>query len=78
MTSVRMHPHTSFVPQNRRKDDAVSSNVRELESISKESNLKQSNAIAGEEKVHMKQDGEQEHHAGFIQEVLNCPLLNCS
>ncbi|XP_064011638.1 pleckstrin homology domain-containing family A member 5 isoform X4 [Pogoniulus pusillus] len=67
LSFVRDNPFK--LAQNRRKDDAVSGNVKELESNSKESNLKQNNAIAGEEKAHVKHDGEQEHHAGFIQEL---------
>ncbi|XP_054242679.1 pleckstrin homology domain-containing family A member 5 isoform X1 [Indicator indicator] len=55
--------------QNRRKDDAVSGNMKELESTTKENNLKQNNEILGEEKGHRKRDGEQEHNSGFIKEL---------
>ncbi|NXW48431.1 PKHA5 protein, partial [Nyctiprogne leucopyga] len=64
--------------QNRKKDDTVSSNMRELESTSKENNFKQNNESPGEEIVQLRHDGEQEHNSSFTKEVLNCPLLNCS
>ncbi|KFZ57300.1 Pleckstrin homology domain-containing family A member 5, partial [Antrostomus carolinensis] len=64
--------------QNRKKDDIVSSNMRELESTSKENNFKQNNESPGEEIVQLRHDGEQEHNSSFTKEVLNCLLLNCS
>ncbi|NWW91325.1 PKHA5 protein, partial [Rhynochetos jubatus] len=64
--------------QNRKKDDTVSSNMKELESTSKENNLKQNNGSPGEETAQLKYDGEQEHNSGFTREVLNCSLLNGS
>ncbi|KFP27827.1 Pleckstrin homology domain-containing family A member 5, partial [Colius striatus] len=64
--------------QNRKKDDILSSNMKELESTSKENNLKQNNEIPGEEIAQLKHDGEREHNSGFTKEVQNCPLLNYS
>ncbi|NXJ83373.1 PKHA5 protein, partial [Trogon melanurus] len=63
--------------QNRRKDDIVSSNMKELESTSKENNLKQNNQSPEEEMAQLKHDGEQEYISGFTKEVPNSPLLNC-
>uniref|UniRef100_A0A8C3JJ66 PH domain-containing protein n=1 Tax=Calidris pygmaea TaxID=425635 RepID=A0A8C3JJ66_9CHAR len=68
----------NFVPQNRKKDDSVSSNMKELDGTSRENNLKQNNGSPGEEMVQLKHDGEREHNSGFTKEVLNCPLTNCS
>lgn len=78
ITFVRICLYINFVPQNRKKDDTVSSNMKELESTSKESNLKQNNGSPGEEIVQLKHDGEQEHNSSFTKEVLNCPLFNCT
>lgn len=47
--------------------------LKELESTSKENNLKQNNGNPGEETAQLKHDGEQEHNSGFTKEVLNCP-----
>ncbi|KAM6424936.1 pleckstrin homology domain-containing family A member 5 isoform 3-T3 [Rhynochetos jubatus] len=55
--------------QNRKKDDTVSSNMKELESTSKENNLKQNNGSPGEETAQLKYDGEQEHNSGFTREL---------
>ncbi|NWX46305.1 PKHA5 protein, partial [Steatornis caripensis] len=76
LSFVRDNPFK--LAQNRKKDDAVSNSMKELESTSKENNLKQNNESPGEEIVQTKHDGEQEHNSGFTKEVLNCPLLNCS
>ncbi|NXF37572.1 PKHA5 protein, partial [Nyctibius bracteatus] len=76
LSFVRDNPFK--LAQNRKKDDTVSSNMKELESTSKENNLKQNNESPGEEIVQLKHDGEQEHNSGFTKEVLICPLLNCS
>lgn len=78
ITFVRICLYVNFVPQNRKKDDTVSSIMKELESTSKESNLKQNNGSPGEEIAQLKHDGEQEHNSSFTKEVLNCPLLNCT
>ncbi|NXO48828.1 PKHA5 protein, partial [Aramus guarauna] len=76
LSFVRDNPFK--LAQNRKKDDTVSSNVKELESTSKENNLKQNNESLGEEIAQLKHDGEQAHNSGFTKEVLNCPFLNCS
>ncbi|XP_009647026.1 pleckstrin homology domain-containing family A member 5 [Egretta garzetta] len=55
--------------QNRKKDDTVSGNMKELESTSKENNLKQNNESPGEEIAQLKHDGEQEHNSGFTKEL---------
>ncbi|KFW01220.1 Pleckstrin homology domain-containing family A member 5, partial [Fulmarus glacialis] len=75
LSFVRDNPFK--LAQNRKKDDTVSGNMKELESTSKENNLKQNNESPGEEIAQLKHDGEQEHNSGFTKEVLNCPLLNC-
>ncbi|NXB41472.1 PKHA5 protein, partial [Eulacestoma nigropectus] len=64
--------------QNRRKDDTVSSNMKELESTSRENNLKQNNGSPREEIAQLKNDGEQEHNSSFTKEVQNYSSLNCS
>ncbi|NWX07109.1 PKHA5 protein, partial [Caloenas nicobarica] len=76
LSFVRDNPFKSV--QNRKKDDTVSGNVKELESTSKENHLKQNNGSPGEEIVQLKLDGERERNSGFTKEVLNCPLLNSS
>ncbi|NXU57470.1 PKHA5 protein, partial [Turnix velox] len=76
MSLVRDNPFK--LAQNQKKDDAVSSNMKESESSSKENNLKQNNGSPGEEIVQLKRYDEQEHNSGFTTEVLNCPLMNCS
>ncbi|XP_051470348.1 pleckstrin homology domain-containing family A member 5 isoform X3 [Apus apus] len=55
--------------QNRKKDDAVSSNMKELETTSKENNLKLNNESPGEEIAQLKHDGEQEHNSSFTKEL---------
>ncbi|KFO90795.1 Pleckstrin homology domain-containing family A member 5, partial [Buceros rhinoceros silvestris] len=76
LSFVRDNPFR--LAQNRKKDDTVSGNLKELESTSKENNLKQNNENRGEEIAQLKHDGEQEYKSGFIKEVLNRPFLNCS
>ncbi|NXT40649.1 PKHA5 protein, partial [Pelecanoides urinatrix] len=76
LSFVRDNPFK--LAQNQKKDDTVSGNMKELESTSKENNLKQNNESPGEEIAQLKDDGEQEHNSGFTKEVLNCLLLNCS
>ncbi|XP_049677650.1 pleckstrin homology domain-containing family A member 5 isoform X11 [Accipiter gentilis] len=67
LSFVRENPFK--LAQNRKKDDTVSSNMKELESTSKESNLKQNNGSPGEEIVQLKHDGEQEHNSSFTKEL---------
>ncbi|XP_014792872.1 PREDICTED: pleckstrin homology domain-containing family A member 5 isoform X5 [Calidris pugnax] len=55
--------------QNRKKDDTVSSNIKELDSTTRENNLKQNNGSPGEEMVQLKHDGEGEHNSGFTKEL---------
>ncbi|NXG25357.1 PKHA5 protein, partial [Grallaria varia] len=76
LSYVRDNPFK--LAQNRKKDDIVSSNMKELETTSRENNLKQNNGSPGEEIAQLKHDGEQEHNSSFAKEVLNYPLLNCS
>ncbi|NXP00660.1 PKHA5 protein, partial [Certhia brachydactyla] len=64
--------------QNRKKDDTVAGNMKELESISRENNLKQNNGSPGEEIAQLKNDGDQDHNSSFTKEVQNYSLLNCS
>ncbi|KAM9638620.1 pleckstrin homology domain-containing family A member 5 isoform 2-T2 [Morphnus guianensis] len=67
LSFVRENPFK--LAQNRKKDDTVSSNMKELESTSKESNLKQNNEGPGEEITQLKHDGEQEHNSTFTKEL---------
>ncbi|XP_032042725.1 pleckstrin homology domain-containing family A member 5 isoform X5 [Aythya fuligula] len=68
LSFVRDNPFKSA--QNRKKDDNVSSNMlKELESTSKDNNLKQNNGSPGEEAAQLKHDGEQEHNLGFSKEL---------
>ncbi|KAM7131117.1 pleckstrin homology domain-containing family A member 5 isoform 10-T10 [Ciconia maguari] len=67
LSFVRDNPFK--LAQNRKKDDTVSGNLKELESTSKENNLKQNNESPGEEIVQLKHDGEQEHSLGFTKEL---------
>ncbi|XP_069663936.1 pleckstrin homology domain-containing family A member 5 isoform X8 [Haliaeetus albicilla] len=67
LSFVRENPFK--LAQNRKKDDTVSSNMKELESTSKESNLKQNNESPGEEIAQLKHDGEQEHNSSFTKEL---------
>ncbi|NXN97390.1 PKHA5 protein, partial [Rhinopomastus cyanomelas] len=76
LSFVRENPFK--LAQNPRKDDTVSSNMKELESTSKENNFRRNNKSSGEELVQLKRDGKQELHSGFTKEVLNCPFHNCS
>ncbi|KFV12741.1 Pleckstrin homology domain-containing family A member 5, partial [Pterocles gutturalis] len=76
LSFVRDNPFK--LAQNRKKDDTASNNMKELESTSRENNLKLSNESPGEEVTQLKHDGEQEHNSGFNKEVRNCPLMNCS
>ncbi|NXH24672.1 PKHA5 protein, partial [Myiagra hebetior] len=76
LSYVRDNPFK--VAQNRKKDDTVSSNMKELESTSRENNLKQNNGSPGEEIARLKNDGEQEHNSNFTKEVQNYSLFNCS
>ncbi|XP_021390814.1 pleckstrin homology domain-containing family A member 5 isoform X8 [Lonchura striata] len=55
--------------QNRKKDDAVSGNMKELESTSRENNLKQNNGSPGEEIAQLKNNGDQEHNSSFAKEL---------
>ncbi|NXG08075.1 PKHA5 protein, partial [Sakesphorus luctuosus] len=76
LSYVRENPFK--LAQNRKKDDIVSSNMKEFQSTSRENNLKHNNGSPGEEIVQLEHDGEPEHNSGFPEEVLNYPLLNCS
>ncbi|KAM6090639.1 pleckstrin homology domain-containing family A member 5 isoform 18-T18 [Theristicus caerulescens] len=67
LSFVRDNPFK--LAQNRKKDDTVSGNMKELESSSKENNLKQNNESHGEEIAQLKHDGEQEHNSGFTKEL---------
>ncbi|XP_074024160.1 pleckstrin homology domain-containing family A member 5 isoform X2 [Numenius arquata] len=67
LSFVRENPFK--LAQNRKKDDTVSSNMKELDSTSRENNLKQNNGSPGEEIVQLKHDGEQEHNSGFTKEL---------
>ncbi|NWU02653.1 PKHA5 protein, partial [Urocynchramus pylzowi] len=64
--------------QNRKKDDTVSGSMKELESTSRENNLKQNNGSPGEEIAQLKNDRDPEHNSSFTKEVQNYSLLNCS
>ncbi|XP_068048013.1 pleckstrin homology domain-containing family A member 5 isoform X21 [Anomalospiza imberbis] len=55
--------------QNRKRDDTVSGNMKELESASRENNLKQNNGSPGEEIAQLKNDGDQEHNSSFAKEL---------
>ncbi|XP_009469311.1 PREDICTED: pleckstrin homology domain-containing family A member 5 [Nipponia nippon] len=67
LSFVRDNPFK--LAQNRKKDDTVSGNMKELESTRKENNLKQNNESPGEEIAQLKHDGEQEHNSGFMKEL---------
>ncbi|NWI97969.1 PKHA5 protein, partial [Pitta sordida] len=73
LSYVRDNPIKSA--QNRKKDDTLSGNMKELESTNRENNVKQNNGSPGEEIMQLKQDGEQEHNSVFIKEVIKCPLI---
>ncbi|XP_064277490.1 pleckstrin homology domain-containing family A member 5 isoform X19 [Passer domesticus] len=55
--------------QNRKKDDTISGNMKELEGTSRENNLKQNNGSPGEEIAQLKNDGDQEHNSSFAKEL---------
>ncbi|NXU37725.1 PKHA5 protein, partial [Drymodes brunneopygia] len=76
LSHVRDNPFK--LAQNRKKDDTVPSNIKELESTSRENNMKQNNGSPAEEIAQLKNDGEQEHNSSFTKEVQNYSLLNCS
>ncbi|KAM6137315.1 pleckstrin homology domain-containing family A member 5 isoform 3-T3 [Pterocles gutturalis] len=67
LSFVRDNPFK--LAQNRKKDDTASNNMKELESTSRENNLKLSNESPGEEVTQLKHDGEQEHNSGFNKEL---------
>ncbi|XP_071407466.1 pleckstrin homology domain-containing family A member 5 isoform X8 [Pithys albifrons albifrons] len=67
LSYVRENPFK--LAQNRKKDDIVSSNMKELQSTSRENNLKQNNGSPGEEIAQLEHDGEQEHNSGFPEEL---------
>ncbi|XP_040511762.1 pleckstrin homology domain-containing family A member 5 isoform X4 [Gallus gallus] len=67
LSFVRDNPFKSA--QNRKKDDTVSSHIKDLESTTKDNNLKQNNESPEEEIVQVKHDGEQEHKSGFTKEL---------
>ncbi|XP_016161670.1 PREDICTED: pleckstrin homology domain-containing family A member 5 [Ficedula albicollis] len=66
-SSARDNPFK--LPQNRKKDDAVSANMKEPESTSRENNLKQNNGSPGEEIAQLKNDGDEEHNSSFTKEL---------
>uniref|UniRef100_A0A8C0F7J3 Pleckstrin homology domain containing A5 n=1 Tax=Bubo bubo TaxID=30461 RepID=A0A8C0F7J3_BUBBB len=66
LSFVRDNPFK--LAQNQKKDDTVSSNMKELESTSKENNLKQNNESPGEEIVQLKHGG-QAHNSCFTKEL---------
>ncbi|XP_039426390.1 pleckstrin homology domain-containing family A member 5 isoform X12 [Corvus cornix cornix] len=68
-TSSFVRDNPFKVTQNRKKDDTVSSNMKELESTSRENNLKQNNGSPGEQIAQLKNDGEQEHNSSFAKEL---------
>ncbi|XP_066040531.1 pleckstrin homology domain-containing family A member 5 isoform X2 [Chamaea fasciata] len=67
LSHVRDNPFK--LAQNRKKDDTVSGNMKELESTSRENNLKQNNGSPGEEIAQLKNDGDQEHNSSFTEEL---------
>uniref|UniRef100_A0A674I5D2 Pleckstrin homology domain containing A5 n=1 Tax=Terrapene triunguis TaxID=2587831 RepID=A0A674I5D2_9SAUR len=56
--------------QNRRKDDMVSSNIKELESAIRENDLEQNHETPAEEITQLNA-GSEEHNANFITEVIS-------
>ncbi|NXL43802.1 PKHA5 protein, partial [Podilymbus podiceps] len=76
LSFVRDNPFK--LAQNQKKDDTGSGNMKELESTSKENNLKQNNEGLEEEIAQLKHAAEQEHNSGFTKEVLNYPLSDFS
>ncbi|XP_010150970.1 PREDICTED: pleckstrin homology domain-containing family A member 5 [Eurypyga helias] len=73
LSFVRDNPFK--LAQNRKKDDTVSSNMKELETTSKENNLEQNNGSPGEETAQLKYDGEQERNSGFTKELTKTDAL---
>ncbi|XP_048790508.1 pleckstrin homology domain-containing family A member 5 isoform X20 [Lagopus muta] len=67
LSFIRDNPFKSA--QNRKKDESVSSHIKELESTTKDNNLKQKNESPEEEIVQVKHDGEREHNSGFTKEL---------
>ncbi|XP_005527028.1 PREDICTED: pleckstrin homology domain-containing family A member 5 isoform X3 [Pseudopodoces humilis] len=67
LSYVRDNPFK--LAQNRKKDDTVLGNMKELENTSRENNLKQNNGSPGEEIAELKNDGEQEHNSSFTKEL---------
>ncbi|XP_018862261.1 pleckstrin homology domain-containing family A member 5 isoform X3 [Parus major] len=67
LSYVRDNPFK--LAQNRKKDDTVLGNMKELENTSRENNLKQNNGSPGEEIAQLKNDGEQEHNSSFTKEL---------
>ncbi|NXN89419.1 PKHA5 protein, partial [Bombycilla garrulus] len=76
LSYVRDNPFK--LAQNRKKDDTVSGNMKELESTSRENNLRENNGSSGEEIAQLKNDGDEEHNPSFTKEVQKYSLLNCS
>ncbi|KAM6306987.1 pleckstrin homology domain-containing family A member 5-like [Podargus strigoides] len=66
LSFVRDNPFK--LAQNQKKDHTVSSNMKELESTSKENNIRLNNERPGEEIVQLKHNGEQERNSGFTKE----------
>ncbi|KAG6939598.1 pleckstrin homology domain containing A5, partial [Chelydra serpentina] len=54
--------------QNRRKDDMISSNIKELESAIRENDLEQNHETPGEERTQLNA-GSEEHNADFTKEL---------
>ncbi|KAM4902356.1 pleckstrin homology domain-containing family A member 5 isoform 4-T4 [Sylvia borin] len=67
LSHVRDNPFK--LAQNRKKDDTVSGNMKELDSTSRENNLKQNNGSPGEEIAQLKNDGDQEYNSSFTEEL---------
>ncbi|XP_023781518.1 pleckstrin homology domain-containing family A member 5 isoform X7 [Cyanistes caeruleus] len=67
LSYVRDNPFK--LAQNRKKDDTVLGNMKELENTSRENNFKQNNGSPGEEIAQLKNDGEQEHNSSFTKEL---------
>ncbi|XP_075296374.1 pleckstrin homology domain-containing family A member 5 isoform X3 [Opisthocomus hoazin] len=74
LSFVRENPFK--LAQNRKKDDTVSTNMKELETTSKENNLKQNHESPGGEMAQLKHDGEQELNSSFTKELTKTDLLS--
>lgn len=62
-----------LILQNRRKDDLLSSNIKELECAIRENNLEQNHETPLGEIAQLKDNNEQQqHNVDFIKKVLNC------